>query len=197
MGNRATDPRVDAFLDRPSRWRDEFVTLRKILLDCPLAETVKWGWPCYTYEGKNVVLMHGFKDYCALLFFKGALLRDPHGLLVRQTERVRSARQIRFTSANQIAAMEQLLKAYVQEAIEIERVGLKVDLAQDAELPVPDELRRKFEETPALKAAFDALTPGRRRAYLFYFTEPKQSRTRAARIERCIPRILEGKGLRD
>ncbi|PZN01507.1 MAG: hypothetical protein DIU76_11480, partial [Bacillota bacterium] len=136
-------------------------------------------------------------DYCALLFFKGALLRDPHGLLVQQTERVRSARQIRFTSASQIAAMEKLLKDYVREAIEIERAGLKVDLAQDAELPVPDELRRKFEENPALKAAFDALTPGRRRAYLLYFTEPKQSRTRAARIERCIQRILEGKGLRD
>ena len=166
MGDRATDPRVDAFLGRTNRWREEFVTLRRILLDCPLAETLKWGWPCYTSEGKNVVLMHGFKDYCALLFFKGALLRDPHGLLVQQTERVRSARQIRFTSASQITAMEKLLKDYVREAIEIERAGLKVDLAQDAELPVPDELRRKFEENPALKAAFDALTPGRRRAYL-------------------------------
>lgn len=188
------NPQVDALLARETRWRDEFRKLREILLDLPLEETVKWGQPCYTHGGKNVVLIHGFKAHCALLFFKGALLDDPHGVLVRQTETVRAARQMRFTSLEEIEVREPIIRDYVRRAIEVEKAGLKVDFAAGRDLPIPAELEQKFAEMPALRAAFAALTPGRRRAYLLHFSQAKRPATRLARIERAIPRILEGKG---
>ncbi|ADU50774.1 Domain of unknown function DUF1801 [Thermaerobacter marianensis DSM 12885] len=194
MSESRQNPQVDALLEREIRWRDEFRKLREILLDLPLEETVKWGQPCYTHGGKNVVLIHGFKEYCALLFFKGALLDDPHGVLVRQTETVRAARQMRFTSLEEIEARQPIIRDYVHRAIAIEEAGLKVDFSKGRDLPVPDELEQKFAEMPALRAAFEALTPGRRRAYLLYFSRAKRPATRLARIQRSIPRIMEGKG---
>lgn len=194
MSESRQNPQVDALLERETRWRDEFRKLREILLDLPLEETVKWGQPCYTHGGKNVVLIHGFKEYCALLFFKGVLLDDPHGVLVRQTETVRAARQMRFTSLAEIEAREPIIRDYVHRAIAIEEAGLKVDFSEGQDLAVPDELEQKFAEMPALRAAFEALTPGRRRAYLLYFSQAKRPATRLARIQRSIPRIMEGKG---
>jgi uncharacterized protein YdeI (YjbR/CyaY-like superfamily) len=191
------NPKVDAFLSKAPKWREEYERLRAIALACPLSEDLKWGWPCYALGKGNVVLIHGFKEYCALLFFKGALLKDPNGILIRQTENVQAGRQIRFTNIREISEMEPILKAYIHEAIDVERAGLKVDLKKTAEFKIPEEFQTKIDENPALKTAFAALTPGRQRAYLFHFSAPKQSKTRLARIEKCVPRILEVKGLDD
>ena len=168
-----------------------------IILDCGLIEELKWGCPCYTYQNTNIVLIHGFKEYCALLFFKGALLNDPTGILIQQTKNVQSARQIRFTNVKEIVKMEKILKAYIYEAIEVERVGLKVKLKKTSEYKIPEEFQKKLNKTPALKTAFYALTPGRQRGYIFYFSQPKQSKTRVSRVEKYLPQILKGKGLDD
>jgi uncharacterized protein YdeI (YjbR/CyaY-like superfamily) len=192
-----TNPKVDGFLRKAKTWKAEFEELRKIVLDCGLTEDFKWMHPCYTHEGKNIVLIHGFKEYCALLFHKGALLKDDHGILIQQTENVQAARQIRFTSLQQIEEMQLILKAYVDEAVEIEKSGRQVEMKQHAEYVIPEELENKFAEIPDLKTAFEALTPGRQRAYIFYFSEPKQSKTRESRIEKYLPQILDGKGLKD
>jgi uncharacterized protein YdeI (YjbR/CyaY-like superfamily) len=189
--------KVDAFIEESGQWRDEFKKLREILLRSGLEEELKWGKPCYALEGKNVVLIHGFKEYCALLFHKGALLKDPKGILVQQTENVQSARQIRFASLPEIEKLEKTIAAYVKEAIEIEKSGLKVELKKTSDYEVPEELRSRLDGDRALKTAFEGLSPGRQRAYLFYFSQAKQPKTREARIEKCVPRILEGLGLDD
>lgn len=195
---RHPNPEVDRYLARLERWQAEFRQLRAILLGCDLAEEVKWGHPCYTHRQRNIVLFHGFKDYCALLFFKGALLDDRHGVLVRQTENVQAARQLRFTDARDIAASaDTVIRPYVEQAIEVESSGLKVPFKATAEIEVPAELQARFDAVPGLKAAFDGLTPGRQRAYLLHFSGAKQSRTRASRVEKSIPQILLGKGLDD
>ncbi len=191
------NPKVDAFLSKAKKWRQEFETLRAIILGCGLAEELKWMHPCYTFEKKNIVLIHGFKEYCALLFFKGALLNDAKGILIRQTENVQSARQIRFTHVREIVKLERTLKAYVFEAVEVEKAGLKVKLKKTSDYKIPEEFQIKLNANPALKAAFDRLTPGRQRAYLFYFSQPKQSKTRASRVEKHVQQILNGKGLND
>ncbi len=188
---------VDVFLRKAKKWQKEFETLRKIVLDCGLTEELKWGQPCYTLQNKNVVLIHGFKEYCALLFFKGALLHDPNGILIRQTENVQAARQVRFTSVRQIAGMETTLKTYIKQAMEVEKAGLKVALKKTSEYKIPAEFQLELDKIPALKTAFDALTPGRQRAYLFYFSQPKQSKTRESRVEKYVQKILKGKGLND
>ncbi len=190
------NPKLDAYFDKLKQWKEEFRLLREIVLDCGLVEDFKWMHPCYTYEGKNIVLIHGFKEHCALLFHKGALLKDPHGILVRQTKNVQLARQIRFTGVEQIKKLRPVLKSYIEEAIEVEKAGLKWDPPEKAE-PVPEELKKKFEEVPGLKAAFEKLTPGRQRAYLLHFSSAKKSETRLARIEKYIPHILSGKGMND
>jgi uncharacterized protein YdeI (YjbR/CyaY-like superfamily) len=194
MAKTGMNPKADAVLQDEKKWRKEFAQLRAIALACALTEEVKWGCPCYTYEGSNVVLIHGFKAYCALLFFKGALLKDPKGILVQQTENVQAARQLRFTSLQEIVAMKATLKAYIQQAIEVEKAGVKVELKQTSEFKMPAELKKKFAERPVLKKAFAALTPGRQRGYLLHFSAAKQSTTREARIEKCTPQILQGKG---
>jgi len=191
------NPKVDFFLSKVKKWREEFEKLRMIILDYQLNEELKWGVPCYTFQNSNIVLIHGFKEYCALLFFKGALLKDTHGILIRQTENVQASRQVRFTSILEIVELEPVLKAYVHEAIEIEKAGLKVELKKTSEYAIPEEFQKKLNEIPALKSAFDALTPGRQRAYIFYFSQPKQSKTRESRVEKCRPQILNGKGLND
>jgi uncharacterized protein YdeI (YjbR/CyaY-like superfamily) len=191
------NPKLDAFLKRAKKWREEFEKLRSIILDCQLTEELKWGQPCYAFQKSNIVLIHGFKDYCALLFFKGALLKDPKGILVQQTENVQAARQIRFTNVREIVKMEPILKTYIREAIEVEKAGLKVDYKETSEFKIPEEFQNKLDEIPALKAAFDALTPGRQRGYILYFSQPKQSKTRESRIEKCMQQILNGKGLHD
>ena len=197
MTNSIKNPKVDEYLSVTQKWHDEFEKLRMIILDCQLTEDLKWGVPCYAYEKKNVVLIHGFKDYCAILFIKGALLQDAQGILIQQTENVQAGRQIRFTNVQEIAAMETILKAYIIEAIEVEKAGLEVDFKKNKEFIIPEELQNKFDEIPALKTAFEALTPGRQRAYIHYFSEPKQSKTRDSRVEKCIPQIIKGKGLND
>ncbi|MDA5111036.1 MULTISPECIES: YdeI/OmpD-associated family protein [Brevibacillus] len=197
MASSRMNPKVDEFIRKATKWKAEYETLRNIVLDCGLTEEFKWMHPCYTYEKKNVVLIHGFKEYCALLFHKGALLQDAHGILIRQTEHVQAARQIRFTNVEEIIEMEPILKAYIHEAIEVEKAGLKVDGSKKAELTIPEELQKKFAEMPALKTAFEALTPGRQRAYILYFSKPKQSKTRESRIEKYVQHILNGKGLHD
>ena len=191
------NPKVDGFLRQAKKWQKELRELRRIVLDCELSEEVKWGQPCYTDDGRNIVLIHGFKEYCALLFFNGALLKDPKGILIQQTQNVQAGRQIRFTGIQEIIDLEPVLKAYVREAIEAERAGLKVKKKKHSEFKVPRELRQKFDEIPELKAAFDALTPGRQRAYILYFSGAKQSKTRESRIEKCMQRIMDGKGLND
>jgi len=191
------NPKVDFFFEKESAWQKEYEKLRKIVLDCGLDEELKWGQPCYTFEGKNVVLIHGFKEYCALLFMKGALLEDPNGILIQQTENVQSARQIRFTGVKEIVKLAPAIKSYIYQAIEIERAGLKVKMKQPAEFAMAEEFAQKLKKTPALKKAFEALTPGRQRAYLLHFSTPKQSKTREARIEKAIPQIMDGKGLND
>ena len=191
------NPNVDWFFDKATSWQKEYEELRTICLDCGLTEELKWGCPCYTFENRNIVLIHGFKEYCALLFFKGALLKDTDGLLIQQTENVQSARQIRFTKVGEIVKLKKVLKAYIYQAIEVEKAGLKVSLKKTSEFKVPDEFQEKLKEMPALKKAFNALTPGRQRAYLFYFSQPKQSKTRESRIEKSIQQILDGRGLND
>ncbi len=191
------NPKVDAFLKKAAKWREEFGQLRRIVLDCGLTEELKWGKPSYSHEGANVVLIHGFKEYCALLFFKGALLKDSRGILVQQTENVQAARQIRFTNVREITGMKTVLKDYVQEAIKVEKAGLKVDYKKTAEFKMPEEFQRKLDKNRALKTAFESLTPGRQRGYLLYFSAAKQSKTRESRIEKCTPQILKGKGLED
>jgi uncharacterized protein YdeI (YjbR/CyaY-like superfamily) len=190
-------PKVDAFLRRQTTWRKEFTKLRQIIVACDLSEDLKWGQPCYSLDGKNVILMHGFKEYCAVLFPKGALLKDPGGVLVQQTKNVQSARQIRFTSLADVVKGEKTLKAYIREAIEVEKAGLKVPFKRTKDFEMPEELESKLEESRALKEAFEALTPGRQRGYLLYFAQAKKTETRQARVAKNIPRILEGLGLDD
>jgi uncharacterized protein YdeI (YjbR/CyaY-like superfamily) len=197
MAAAARNPKVDALIAHSNSWAEEFRALREIALACDLDETIKWGQACYASEGKNVVLIHGFKDYCALLFFKGALMKDPERLLIQQTENVQSGRQIRFTSSKEIAKKRAILKAYVEEAMAVEKAGLKIEKKTPAQTPVPEELRAKLDASPELKAAFAALTPGRQRGYLLHFAAAKQSATRTARVEKCAPAILAGKGLDD
>ncbi len=189
--------KVDAFLSKAKKWRKEFEKLRMIILKCGLEEELKWGKPCYTFQKNNIVLMHGFKEYSALLFFKGALLKDANGILIQQTENVQAARQIRFTNVRQIIEMEPILKAYIDEAIEVEKAGLEVNYKKTAQFKIPEEFQNKLDETPALKTAFNALTPGRQRGYLLYFSAAKQSKTRESRVAKCMPQILNGKGLDD
>ncbi|NRR04091.1 YdeI/OmpD-associated family protein [Brevibacillus sp. RS1.1] len=197
MTTSKTNPKVDEFLGKAKKWKAEYEKLRRIVLDCELTEDFKWMHPCYTLEKKNIVLIHGFKEYCALLFQKGALLKDPNGILIQQTENVQAARQIRFTSVEEIMEMESILKAYIQEAIEVEKAGLEVDFKKHEEYAIPEEFQNKLDEIPALKTAFEALTPGRQRAYLLHFSAPKQAKTRESRVEKCMQQILEGKGLND
>lgn len=192
-----TNPKVDAFIQNARSWRKEYEALRAIILDCPLVEEFKWGKPCYSHDGKNVVLMHGFKEYCALLFMKGALLKDAKGILISQTENTQSARQIRFTSVQDIERMRSALKAYIKEAIEVERSGLKVDFKKTEEFSIPGEFQEQLNTHPALKSAFEALTPGRQRGYLLYFSGAKQAKTRASRVEKYLQKILDGKGMND
>ena len=171
--------------------------VKNIVLDCELTEDFKWMHPCYTFQEKNIVLIHGFKEYCALLFHKGALLKDAHGILIQQTENVQAARQIRFTNVQEIVEMEAILRAYIYEAIEVEKAGLEVNYKKTAEFVIPEEFQNKLDGSPALKTAFEALTPGRQRAYIHYFSEPKQSKTRESRVEKWLQQILGGKGLND
>jgi uncharacterized protein YdeI (YjbR/CyaY-like superfamily) len=191
------NPKVDFYFIKAKTWQKELEQLRMIVPDCGLTEELKWGVPCYTFQKRNIVLIHVFKEYCALLFFKGALLNDANGILVRQTENVQAARQIRFTNVRQIVKMEPTLKAYIYEAIEVEKAGLKVPLKKTAAFNIPEEFQTKLDKKPALKTAFTALTPGRQRAYLLYFSAPKQSKTRESRIEKYMQQILHGKGLDD
>lgn len=191
------NPKVDWFFEKATQWQEEYVKLRSIALDCGLTEELKWGCPCYVLNKQNVVLIHGFKEYCAYLFFKGALLGDPEGILIQQSENVQSSRQVRFTNIREIIDLATTLKAYIHEAVEVEKAGLKVDLKKTSDYAVPEEFQYKLDHIPALKAAFDALTPGRQRGYLFHFAQAKQSKTRQARVEKYIPQILSGKGLDD
>ena len=191
------NPTVDFYFTQANKWQEEIRKLRMIILDCGLTEALKWGVPCYTFENGNIVLIHVFKEYCAVLFFKGALLNDANGILIQQTKNVQAARQIRYTSFQEIVEMEAILKAYIYEAIEVEKAGLKVDLKKTSEFTMVQEFQKKLDELPALKTAFAALTPGRQRAYMLYFSAPKQSKTRVSRIEKSIQQILNGKGLND
>jgi uncharacterized protein YdeI (YjbR/CyaY-like superfamily) len=192
-----TNPTVDGYLRKARKWREEFEKLRMIALGCELTEDFKWGNPCYTFQKANVVLIHGFKEYCALLFFKGALLKDPKGVLVQQTRNVQATRQIRFDSVQEIVKLKTTLKAYIREAIEVEKSGAKVNFKKTAEFKMPEEFQNKLTENPALKTAFHALTPGRQRAYILYFSAAKQSKTRESRIEKYVQQIFKGKGLDD
>jgi len=197
MPKSRANPKVDFYFNEPGKWREEEAKLREIALDCKLTEVLKWGHPCYALEENNIVLIHSFKEYCALLFFKGALLKDPKGILVQQTKNVQAARQIRFTNLGEIVKLETVLKSYIHQAIEVEKAGLKVEYKKTTEFAVPEEFQKKLNEDAALKTAFSALTPGRQRAYLLHFAAPKQSKTRESRIEKCALQILKGKGLND
>ncbi|MFX0055307.1 MAG: YdeI family protein [Promethearchaeota archaeon] len=191
------NPKVDAYLSKAKEWQEEFEKLRLIILDCGLTEELKWGKPCYTFQKSNIVIIQGFKEYCALLFFKGALLKDANGILIKPGESTQAGRQIRFTNSQQVAEMEPILKDYIHEAIEVEKAGLKVDFKSTTEFKIPGEFQSKLDEIPDLKTAFDALTPGRQRAYILYFSQPKQSKTRNSRVEKYMQQILNGKGLND
>jgi uncharacterized protein YdeI (YjbR/CyaY-like superfamily) len=191
------NPKVDFYFKKSKKWQEELEKLRTIILDCPLTEELKWGVPCYTFQKSNIVLIHEFKEYCAILFVKGALLKDDNGILIQQTENVQSARQVRFTNVQEIVEIEPILKAYIYEAIEVEQAGLKVSYKKATEFSIPDEFQNKLDEFPALETAFYGLTPGRQRAYLLYFSAPKQSKTRESRVEKCLQQILNGKGLND
>jgi len=197
MSESRMNPKVDEFLSKAKKWKEEYEKLRQIVLDCELTEEYKWMHPCYTFEKKNIVLIHGFKEYCALLFHKGALLKDAKGILIQQTENVQAARQIRFTNVQEIIAMETILKDYIYEAIEVEKAGLEVNFKKNTDYTIPEEFQNKLDEIPALKTAFEALTPGRQRAYILHFSQPKQSKTRVSRVEKYMPQILNGKGLND
>ncbi|WP_018619932.1 YdeI/OmpD-associated family protein [Spirosoma luteum] len=191
------NPAVDFYFNKAETWQKELEQLRTIILDCPLTEELKWGVPCYTFQKSNVMLLHAFKNYCAVLFVKGALLHDADGILIAQTENTQASRQIRFTSVQEIVKLEPVLKRYIYEAIEVEKAGLKVEPRKTTEFTVPDEFKHKLADNPSLKSAFDALTPGRQRAYLLHFAAPKQAKTRESRIEKCMPQILNGKGIDD
>ena len=191
------NPKVDFYFTKATKWQEEIKKLRKIVLDCGLNEELKWGCPCYTFRESNIVLIHTFKEYCALLFMKGALLNDANNILIQQTENVQAARQVRFTTLQEIVEMEAILKAYIYEAIEVEKAGLKVDLKKTTEFTIAEEFQKKLDQLPALKTAFDALTPGRQRAYMLHFSAPKQSKTRESRVEKSMQMILNGKGLDD
>jgi uncharacterized protein YdeI (YjbR/CyaY-like superfamily) len=191
------NPKVDFFFSKDSKWQKEFEQLRKIVLDCGLQEESKWGHPCYTFEKRNIVLIHAFKEYCALLFFKGSLMNDPNGILIQQTENVQVGRQLRFTNLKEIVKLAPTLKAYIYEAIEVEKAGLKVKLKKTTEFPMPEEFKKILNKNAALKTAFKALTPGRQRGYLLYFAAAKQSSTRESRIAKYTKPILNGKGLND
>ena len=191
------NPKVDFYFNDAQKWQAEIAQLRTIVLDCELTDALKWGCPCYTLDKSNIVLIHVFKDYCAFLFFKGALLPDPNGILVQQTENVQAARQIRFTSVDEIVVLASVLKAYIAEAIAVEKAGLQVNFKKASEFNMPEEFINKLEEVPGLQDAFDALTPGRQKAYLLHFSAPKQAKTRAARVEKYLEKILSGKGLDD
>ncbi len=191
------NPKVESFFSNAEKWQEEFEKLRMLILDFGLTEELKWGCPCYTFQKSNIVLIHGFKEYCALLFFKGALLNDDNGILIQQTENVQSARQIRFSDIREIYDMEPILKAYIHEAVEVEKAGLKVKLKKTADFTIPQEFQNKLDAIPALKRAFAALTPGRQRAYLLYFSTAKEAKTRASKVEKYMPQILNGKGLDD
>lgn len=197
MAKGVRNPKIDPFFRKAKQWKEEFERLREIVLECELTEDFKWMHPCYTHDGKNIVLIHGFKNYCALLFHKGALLKDPHGMLVQQTDNVQSARQLRFTGLDQIEERQLIIQSYIDEAIEIEKAGLQVEFKQTKEYEMPEELLNKFAEMPELKTAFEALTPGRQRGYLYYFAGAKQSKTRESRIEKYLPHIFAGKGMDD
>jgi uncharacterized protein YdeI (YjbR/CyaY-like superfamily) len=191
------DKRVNVYLKRAKRWKDELILLHEIIMECGLTEDFKWMHPCYTYKGKNIVLIHGFKDYCALLFHKGALLYDAEYILVQQTENVQAARQMRFTNTQEIIDLKSIIKAYIFEAIEVEKSGLEVKMKKTSEYDMPDELIKAFENDPDLKTAFNSLTPGRQRGYLLHFGSAKQSKTRISRIEKAKPKIFEGKGFNE
>ena len=191
------NPKVDFFFDKAGQWQKEFEKLRTIILDTGLEEDLKWGCPCYTYQSRNIVLIHGFKEYCALLFFKGSLLSDTQNILIQQTENVQAARQIRFTDLKEITDLEKVVRTYVYEAVEIEKSGIKVPMKKTREFEMPEEFQSKLDKSTELKEAFEALTPGRQRAYLLHFSSAKQSATREARIEKYIPHILTGKGIND
>ncbi|MGV3629766.1 MAG: YdeI/OmpD-associated family protein [Bacteroidota bacterium] len=191
------NPKVDWYFSKNKRWQQEIEKLRAIILGCGLSEELKWGCPAYTFHQKNIVLIHVFNDYCAVLFFKGVLLNDSHGILIRQTENVQAARQARFTDLKQVNELEDILKTYIFEAIEVEKAGLKVPMKKHTEYAIPEEFQQKLDEIPHLKTAFEALTPGRQRAYLLHFSQPKQAKTRESRVEKCMEKILEGKGLDD
>jgi uncharacterized protein YdeI (YjbR/CyaY-like superfamily) len=191
------NPKVDFYFDKAEKWQKEVEKLRTIALDCPLTEELKWGCPCYTFQESNIVLLHVFKEYCALLFFKGSLLSDPNDILIQQTKNVQAARQIRFTNLKEIVKLQSVVKAYIYEAIEVERAGLKVKLKKAEEFAIPEEFKLRLDKKPTLKKAFYALTPGRQRGYLLHFAAPKQSKTREARIDKCTPMIMQGKGLTD
>ena len=191
------NPKVDGYLRKNKKWREELEKLRTIVLDCGLAEEVKWKVPCYTFQNSNIVLIHVFKEYCALLFIKGALLKDAKGILIQQTENTQAARQIRFNNVQEIVEMEPILKVYINEAIEVEKAGLEVDFKKTSEFNIPEEFQKKLDENPALKTAFESLTPGRQRAYILYFSAAKQSKTRESRVEKYMQQILDGKGLQD
>jgi uncharacterized protein YdeI (YjbR/CyaY-like superfamily) len=197
MTKSITNPAVDFYFSKAKKWQEEISKLRRIILGCGLTEELKWGCPCYMLQKSNIVLIHVFKEYCAVLFFKGALLKDAKGILIQQTENVQAARQVRFTTVKEITKLENILKAYINEAIEVEKAGLKVELKKPAAFKIAEEFQNKLNETPALKTAFAALTPGRQRAYLLHFAAPKQSKTREARVEKCMQQILNGKGLND
>ena len=194
--NSGMNLKVDEYIGN-AKWQEEIRQLRRIILDCQLTEELKWGVPCYTFQNVNIVLIHEFKKYCAILFIKGALLKDAQGILVQQTENVQAGRQIRVTSVQEIAAMEPTLKAYIHEAIEIEKSGLEVNFKKNTEFTIPDALQNRFDEMPALKTAFEALTPGRQRGYILYFSAPKQAKTRESRVEKYAQQIFDGKGLDD
>ena len=191
------NPKVDAYLSKAKEWQEEFEKLRMIMLDCGLTEELKWGKPCYTFHKSNIAIIQGFKEYSALLFFKGALLKDANGILIKPGENTQAGRQIRFTNSREIVEMEPILKTYIHEAIEVEKAGLKVSFKPTTEFKIPDEFQDKLDEIPALKTAFDALTPGRQRAYILHFSQPKQSKTRKSRVEKYTQQILNGKGLND
>ncbi|HEY2580841.1 MAG TPA: YdeI/OmpD-associated family protein [Mucilaginibacter sp.] len=191
------NPKVDWFFNKAEKWQEEVNKLRTIVLDCGLTEELKWGNPCYTYQKNNIVLIHVFKEYCGLLFFKGALLNDTHGLLIQQTENVQVPRQMRFTNLIEVTEREAIIKSHIYEAIEVEKAGLKMPLKKTEDFKVPEEFQYKLDHIPALKTAFEALTPGRQRGYLFHFSQPKLAKTRQERVEKFIPKILDGKGWDD
>jgi uncharacterized protein YdeI (YjbR/CyaY-like superfamily) len=191
------NPKVDFFFKKAGKWQKEFQELRMIILDCGLTEELKWGQPCYTHNDANIVLIHGFKEYCALLFMKGALMKDPKGILIQQTPNVQSARQIRFTGVQEILKLAPVLKKYIKEAIAVEKAGLKVTLKKTSEYAIPEEFQTVLDDLPELKEQFYKLTPGRQRAYIFHFSQPRLSKTREARVQKNIPRILKGKGIDD